>query len=574
MLPRVLVAVLVAFAGGLVVPVHSGSPWPASISAQARALVAQMTQDEKIALLHGDGLPFPYVGNVPELSRLHVPAQALEDGPQGVADDVSLVTAWPSAFTVACAWDVAAQAAFGQAMAEEEHAKGANIHLAPACNLARVPWGGRTFEYLGEDPFLASRLVAAEVAGIQSVHGVSACIKHLAVNSQETERQSMSSNVGDRALHELYLPAFSAAVDAGVGTAMCAYCRVNLTYACENAALLQWLKGPAGFAGPVMSDWYATHSTIAAANAGLDQEMPAGFFFSSALAAAVAAGSVPQSRVDDAVTRVLTPMLALGLFDDPPSPSRNIFVNATSAAHNALAASLATTTLLQNERGVLPLDATAPRLRVAVFGDEDTVAGGGSGGVNRPYTVTPREGIARVLADAGNAGATVTYVDGTNATAAAAAARAADVAVVVVATTSEEGSDRPTLALPPWQDALVVAVAAANARTVVVARCPGACGMPWAAAVPAILFQGMGGQEAGTALARAIFGVTPPAGKLPVTFPAPAPPGEALPIDTWLSPAGGGPVIPSSFPGVDRGRGFLEAEYDEGLFMGYRCVGR
>ena len=124
--PRLLFGI-----AGLLVPVTGGSPWPPSVSAAARALVAQMTQDEKIALLHGDGLPIPYVGNVPALKRLGIPAQALEDGPQGVADAVSLVTAWPSAFTVACAWDVDAQAAFGQAMSEEEHAKGANVHLAP-----------------------------------------------------------------------------------------------------------------------------------------------------------------------------------------------------------------------------------------------------------------------------------------------------------------------------------------------------------------------------------------------------------------------------------------------------------
>lgn len=226
-MPRALVVCALAL---LASPVLAGSPWPPSVSAAARALVAQMTLDEKISLLHGDALPIPYVGNVPALKRLGIPAQALEDGPQGVADDVSLVTAWPSAFTVAMAWDVTAQAAFGKAMAEEEHAKGANVHLAPACNLARVPWGGRTFEYLGEDPHLASRLAAAEVGGIQSVRGVSACIKHLAVNSQETERMSMSSNVGDRALHELYLPAFAAAVDAGVGTAMCS-CVVAGRYA-------------------------------------------------------------------------------------------------------------------------------------------------------------------------------------------------------------------------------------------------------------------------------------------------------------------------------------------------------
>jgi len=164
----------------------------------------------------------------------------------------------------------------------------------------------------------------------------------------------------------------------------------------------------------------------------------------------------------------------------------------------------------------------------------------------------------------------VTYYSTQDATAAAAAAAGAALVIMVVATDSSEGSDRAGLGLPAWQDAMVASLAAANPNLVVVARCPGACTMPWAAAVPAILFELLPGQESGNSIANTIFGANNPSGRLPVTFPNPAPAGQQYPTDTWLSPVGGGPVIPTRFPGTDRGRGFPEVDFDEGLFMGYR----
>ena len=324
---------------------------------------------------------------------------------------------------------------------------------------------------------------------------------------------------------------------------MCSYNRVNHTYACENGETLRDLKTRMGFGGWVMSDWYATHSTLPAALAGLDQEMPGGFYFSDALQAAAASGALPPSRLADMVARVLTPLYALNLTEDAPGPSRNVLVNASTAAHNALARQLAEASivLLRNEGGFLPLAAPAVA-SWAVFGDESTVAGVGSGGVNLPYLVTPAAGLRAVAAG----GAPVAYEEGRNATAAAAAAAGAGACVVVVGLTSSEGVDRADLALPAWQDALVAAVAAANPRTVVVVRCPGACRMPWAAAVPAILYEMMPGQESGNSIARTIVGLNNPSGKLTLSFPV----DEA---STWLGAANA-----SQFPGVDRGKGYKE----------------
>ena len=543
------------------------SPWAPSFTAQAAALVAQLTLDQKISLLHGHSIfDVPYVGNVPATAlpgSTSLPPLNLEDGPSGVADAVSFVTAFPDAGTVLMSWDRSLFAAFGDAMGAEFHAKGANIALAPAVNLCRVPWGGRNWEYMGEDPVLAAAYAAAFVPAIQS-HNLSACVKHLLLNAQETNRNTVSENAAPRVLQELYYAPFRAAVDAGVGFAMCSYNRVNGAYACESNETLAALKAGMGFAGAVMSDWYATHSAAPAALAGLDQEMPGGFYFSDALRAAAASGALPLARLNDMVLRVLTPVLALGLARDPPTPARNILANASSAAHSALARELAAgaLVLLKNERGALPL-APAQLRSIAVFGDEGTVSGHGSGSVSLPYLVTPAAGLAAALAALGSSAAVTYHPPSLPLAQAAAAARAADAAIVVLAVTSSEGADRPDLELPQDQNALAAALAAAQPRTIAIVRAPGACTMPWLPAVPAALFEGMAGQESGNSLAAALLGLRSPEGKLALTFPASV-------NDTWLSAAPGAPVDPNRWPGTQRGRGFPESDYAEGELMGYR----
>jgi beta-glucosidase len=377
----------------------------------------------------------------------------------------------------------------------------------------------------------------------------------------------MSSNVDERTARELYGPPYAAAVDSGVGTVMCAFVRVNNTQACESAELLnEWLYSDLGFKGAVVSDWTATHSTVASALNGLTVEMEwqlNSTYFGSALVAAVTSGAVPLSRLDMMATRLLSTVFATtDAGDAPPSPERNTTANVTSAEHAALARELAVagTVLLKNDpaMALLPLEA-ATLCRVVIIGEAASiVAGGGSGGVVPPYVVTPEAGLIAALP-----GSTIISLEGANATAAAAAAADADVAIVFVGMRTSEGMDRSNLSLPFPQDDIVRAVLAAQPKTVVVARCSGACLLPWAEKAPSIISQLYAGQEAGNALADVLLGARNPAGKLTVTWPLT---GE----DTWLSPPGGGPVVPSSYPGTDRGRGYPEVDYAEGLFVGYR----
>lgn len=336
-----------------------------------------------------------YIGSVAANARLGIPLLGLEDGPQGVADGVPDVTAFPGALTVVQTWDPLLAFEFGSAQAAEQKAKGSAVLLGPGTNLARVPQGGRNFEYAGEDPYLASIFMYFMVRGIQS-QNVSATIKHFFLNNQEHNRGSYSANVQQRAQMELYIKPFWAAIDAGVGSAMCSYNRVNGTYACENAEAIALLKDMRNFSGFLQSDWGATHSTVASALAGLDMEMPDADFFGATLAAAVANGSVPLSRVQDMVTRVFTALYAVGFMDDQPTPAQNLSAPATSDDHVALARTLAaeSTVLLKNDGGILPLDVASGAIRsIAILGDAATYYGGGSGSVIPTTHTTPYQAI-------------------------------------------------------------------------------------------------------------------------------------------------------------------------------------
>jgi beta-glucosidase len=446
----------------------------------------------------------------------------MQDGPQGFrttkntgGDGTS--TAWPSALSNAATWDTKLVYQWANAMGAEFKAKGANIALGPGIGIARVPQAGRNFEYLcGEDPILGASMATSVVKGIQD-NGIMANAKHWVNNEIEENRKEVSANVNERVRYELYYPPFQAAIDAGVLSVMCAYNRVNDVYACQNNETLSQLKDGMGFQGWVMSDWLATHSTADSVKAGLDMEMPYGLHMSnSKLQEALDNGEIDISMVDNSVLRTLTSMYAIGLFDNPVAGDPK--ANVTSDEHNALARTLAATStvLAKNAGGLLPLDKTTLGDCIAVFGDELTVSGGGSGHVTPAYIITPAQGLMNALV---NTTTEVLYNDGTDLTAAADLAAKCGTAVVVVATTSSEGSDRETLALGGTQDDLVTAVLAANPRTIVSVRSPGAVLMPWAAAVPAILLSWLPGQEAGNGLADVLFGVVNPSARLPVTMP-------------------------------------------------------
>jgi len=481
----------------------------------------------------------------------------MQDGPQGFRTTKKTggdgtTTAWPSALSIAASWDAGLMYNWANAMATEFKMKGANVALAPGIGMARVANAGRNFEYLcGEDPTLGASLVGSVVKGIQDT-GIIANAKHWVNNEIEEKRKHVSANVDERVRYELYYPPFQAAIDAGVLSVMCAYNKINNVYACENPETIGQLKGDMGFQGWVMSDWTATHSTGASVRAGMDQEMPLGLWYSEKqLDKALESGDIDIQNIDNSVLRILTSMYEIGLFDN--APVGDPMANVTSDAHNKLAREIAATStvLAKNAGDILPLNKDALGECVAVFGDETTVSGGGSGHVNPAYVITPAQGIANAIAGTKTE---VIYNAGTDPNEVLALAQKCTYAVVVVATSSSEGSDRENLSLGNGQDELVTTVLAANPRTIVSVRSPGAVLMPWASEVPAVLLSWLPGQEAGNALADVLFGSVNPSARSPVTMPN-------KDNEVGFSKA--------EYPGVGDPP---QAEYLEGLLIGYRCV--
>jgi beta-glucosidase len=387
---------------------------------RAELLLAQMTLEEKIEMLHGE-FPAPYAFFNEGIPRLGIPALTMADGPAGVRISNPEVnqgeaTALPAPMALAAVWEPGVARRYGDLIGAEAFATGHNVQLGPAVDIARVPVAGRAFESYGEDPLLQARTAVGTIKGIQR-HPVVATIKHYNLNNQEFERFTSSSEADERTIQEIYTPPYEAGVRRGrVGAAMCAYPRVNGVYACEHRHLLtDILKEQLGFRGWVMSDFGATHSTVQAANAGLDQEMPNGQFFDQALLAAVRAGQVSIATIDDKVRRILRSMFRLGLFDHPvqlsPLPERAHGRQSRQIAGKGIV-------LLKNAGKLLPL--SSRRLRsVAVIGadaDNATAAGGGSSLVKPTYTVSALAGIRRRAGD----GVLVRHAEGTDPMSAAA----------------------------------------------------------------------------------------------------------------------------------------------------------
>lgn len=380
---------------GLVAALFVGGRAAAQPDAEARieALLGRMTLEEKILLLSGDESDF----NAHGLPRLGIPSIRMSDGPAGVR--TGRATAFPAPVNLAASWDVALAGRYGDALAAETLAKGRTCILGPCVGIHRFPLGGRNFESFGEDPWLASRLAVAEIRAIQR-RGVVATVKHFAVNDQEWERREVNVIVDERALREIHLPAFEAAVtEAGVWAVMTAYNRVNGPHASQSRDLITGiLKGDWGFRGLVMSDWESVYTDVGAANAGLDLEMPTAVWFGRPLARAVRDGRVSAAVIDDKIRRHLRVRLAAGLFEHPaPAEDESVI---RSKAHRALAEEIATAgiVLLKND-GILPLDPGRPP-RLALIGpamNHARTGGGGSSLVLPWHTVSPLEGIAAVL---------------------------------------------------------------------------------------------------------------------------------------------------------------------------------
>jgi len=519
---------------------------------RAADLVAQMTLEEKISQMHTTGAGAGGISRlVPGIPRLGIPDFRITNGPAGVGTgSVSKqpnATALPAPVALAASFDTGLARQYGVVEGRETANVGHSLIEAPDINMVRVYHNGRAFENYGEDPYLAGRLAAANIEGIQS-QGVLAMAKHYTANDQEINRKTINELIDDRTLHEIHLPAFEDAVREGhVGAVMCAYPAVNGEFMCENRHLLtDVLRGQWGFDGFIQSDASATHTAVGSVNAGMDLELRDNGPYDEELRQAVLDGRVSMQALDTMIVRRLATEIRAGLFDRPAT-----ITPIDAAAGGAVARSIAeqSTVLLKNSGSQLPLDASALH-SIAVIGPYAGAVhpgGGGSSHVNPLYTVSPVDGIRqRVGPDVA-----VGYANGSDATAAAQLAASADVAVVIVGDQEREGADRPNLSLPGSQDQLVRSVAAANPRTVVVVDSGAPVLMPWVEEVPAIVEAWYPGEEDGNALAAVLFGDVNPSGKLPVTFPSRE---DQTPVST-----------PERYPGVN-GTGV----YSERLEIGYR----
>ena len=553
-------------------------------------LLARMTLEEKVDMLSGTG--FDSKPN----ARLGIPAIRMADGPQGVRVQLprprgtgpdnsggSLswltgiirgpsvpTTAFPAGVALAATWNPDLIEQVGQVIGEEARTLNKDMMLAPCVNIQRTPFGGRNFESYSEDPYLASRMAVAYIKGVQS-QGIIATVKHFAANNQEFERGTISAKIDERVLHEIYFPAFRAAVqEAGVWSVMSAYNKLNGTWCSENPYLLDHiLKQQWGFEGFVVSDWDALHTTVETANAGLDIEMPRGKFLTKELLLpAISDGQVKQSVIDDKIRRLLRVMFSVGIFDRPESEGGAVDTPAQRAV--AREAAVQGIVLLKNEGEQLPVLARKVR-SIAVIGPNANVArvgGGGSAMVKPVYASSPLDGIrlragtrfrvgyalgcAMEGEDSGGSASSAELLKEATALAAT-----SDVAIVFVgdsARIESEGFDRKSLDLPAGQDELIKAVAKTNKNTIVVLNVGALVLMGrWVDQVPAVVNAWFGGEEMGNAIAAVLFGDVSPSGRLPVTF-----------FKEWKdSPAYG------HYPGENG-----EVGYDEGLYVGYRHFDR
>lgn len=545
------------------------------------AIVKQLTLEEKIAMLHANGI-FSTAG----VPRLNIPGLMTDDGPLGVREDVlegwgsanlktDSATFFPNGSAMAATWNPMLSYDYGRAMGEEARARKKYVMLAPAFNIARTPLNGRTYEYLSEDPYLNSKLAVQSVKGIQS-QNIAACVKHYALNNQEVERDRVSVEIDERAMQEIYLPAFKATIMEGnAWTIMSAYNKLRGVYCSENEYLLKTiLKGQWGFKGIVISDWGGTHSTVTAANNGLDVEMGSrppynSYYFADPLLKAVKEGKVTVATIDEKVSRILWVMYHTNMSENPPAGSINTAAH-SKTAYNIAAESIV---LLKNEKNVLPLN-PAKIKSVAVIGDNATHThhlGGFGAGVKAKYEITPLKGLENKLDKNtvikfaqgykgiyktfwGTTKTEISKADPALIAEAAALAKSSELTILFVGGNRDyesESRDRADLSLPFGQEALIDAVLAANPNTILVFT----GGAPYdlnkiQKGFNAIVWNWYNGSENGNALADVLIGKVNPSGKMPFTFPA----------NLKESPA----HALNAYPGDS------VVTYKEGLLVGYR----
>jgi len=566
---------------------------------RAELVLKEMTLDEKIALLHGNGMahasqwqmPLTSISNggagyVEGVPRLGIPPIFISDAAYGVRDSGAngrYSTALPSTLAAASSWDLRGACEYGALIGRELRAQGFNMSLGGGVNMTREPRNGRTFEYAGEDPLLAGTMVGNLMKCEQAQH-VIGDIKHFAINDQETGRNIVNAVISKRAMQESDLLAFHMGIKiANPGAVMCSYNRINGDYACENTYTLHdVLKNDWGYKGFVISDWGGTHSTERASAAGLDQEQPMADYFGPALAQAVKDGKVPMAEIDDHVRRVLYSEFLSGIVDNPIEKG---VVDVEGGLDIARSLEEESIVLLKNEKSVLPLDAAKIRSIAVIGGHADVgmISGGGSAQVDPPggnaiappgkgathwqdhvwFPTSPLKALQTKLPNA-----KVEYNSGHDPAAAVTVAKSADVAIVFAYQWEAEGVDLATLSLPDNQDSLIERVAAVNPRTIVILETGTAVTMPWIGKVSGVVETWYAGSSGHKALANVLVGDVNPSGKLAMTFPK-SDSDLPHPVIPALSPedkgAGNGAVNDRA-----RSESKYTVHYDEGLKVGYK----
>ena len=529
----------------------------ASVEAKIESLIKKMTIEEKVKMIHASS-SFTS-GGVP---RLGIPELVTSDGPHGVRPEhgrdwqldqnvLDSGTYLPVGVCLAATWNPQLGYSFGAVLGSEANFRGKDVILGPGINIIRSPLNGRNFEYQSEDPYLVSRMAVGYIKGVQD-QGVSACVKHYAANNQETRRFTINVNMSERALREIYLPGFKAAVqEADVNTIMGAYNKFRGQWATHNHYLMnQVLKKEWGFKGLVMSDWNAVHNTMEAIWNGTDLEMGTDlgmlpnpnygkFYLGDTVVALVKSGKVPEYVIDDKVRRLLGVMYKTNMIDGKRKQGEY-----NTKPHQQTAAKVAEEgiVLLKNDGNMLPLNKSKIK-SIAVIGANATrpqSMGGGSSQVKAFYEVTPLQGIQNLV----GSGVKITYAPGytiardakadqLSISKAVEAVKNADVAIVVGGWThgynysvwsdnayDAEDTDKPDMQMPFGQDELIKAVVAANPKTVVVLMGGGPIDMTqWINQTKGVLQAWFPGMEGGNAIAKILFGQVNPSGKLPMTFP-------------------------------------------------------
>ena len=564
-------------------------------------IISQMTLEEKVNMLHGKNM-FSSAG----VERLGIPDIEYADGPFGIREEMEphswnslglandSATFFPTGSALAATWSEEMAYEYGKGMAKEARLRGKDMILGPAINIQRIPTGGRTYEYLSEDPQLSAALSVKYTQGVQD-NGVAVCLKHYALNNQENDRGSIDVKVSERAMHELYLPPFEAAVrEADAYGVMAAYNKVEGYWCSENDLLLnKILRDMWGFHGIVISDWGGVHSTVGAAMNGLDVEMPGNQYMGEALLDSVKAGVVPESVIDSKVRNLLRVRLAIQPI--PKEEANKVMTAQPEQRDIAYRVASKSIVLLKNEGELLPI-LPGKYKKIAVIGDNairEQAQGGVGAGVKALNEITPLEGIQSKLQ-----GVEIKWAQGyRNFTRedrykrispyqeadkklmaeAVQLAKESDLVIFIAGNNREvetEGSDRVSITLPMGQDELAKALAEANPNLVTVL----VSGAPTDLRVvkevsPAILVSWFNGSEGGNALADVLSGTISPSGKLPFTYPVKLEDNQAYSLNVY-------PQITEEerediFVNLVNRKDAREwksptAEYSEGIFVGYR----